>query len=65
LENNRRRCFSLEEKLGDCNAARGLGLQELEIGIPGMGAVEREEIKGNCRFRVAPCLLVWSRMAAG
>jgi len=43
--------FSLVEKLSIATQLSGLGVPELEIGIPAMGAVEREEI-GNCRFGV-------------
>ena len=54
--------FSLEEKLEIATQLSGLGVQELEIGIPAMGAVEREEIKAIAALGLPSTLLVWSRM---
>jgi homocitrate synthase NifV len=54
--------FSLDEKLTIATQLSGLGVQELEIGIPAMGAVEREEIRAIAALGLPPALLVWSRM---
>ncbi len=54
--------FSLDEKLAIATQLAGLGVQELEIGIPAMGAVEREEIKAIAALKLPAKLLVWSRM---
>ncbi|MEI7996929.1 MAG: homocitrate synthase [Methylococcaceae bacterium] len=54
--------FSLMEKLEIATQLSGLGVQELEIGIPAMGAVEREEIKAIAALGLPSTLLVWSRM---
>jgi homocitrate synthase NifV len=54
--------FSLAEKLTIATQLAGLGVQELEIGIPAMGAVEREEIKAIAALGLPATLLVWSRM---
>ena len=54
--------FSLMEKLAIATQLSGLGVQELEIGIPAMGAVEREEIKAIAALGLPSTLLVWSRM---
>ncbi|MEQ1739899.1 MAG: homocitrate synthase [Methyloglobulus sp.] len=54
--------FSLGEKLAIATQLSGLGVPELEIGIPAMGAVEREEIKAIAALGLPSKLLVWSRM---
>jgi homocitrate synthase NifV len=54
--------FSLPEKLEIATQLAALGVQELEIGIPAMGAVEREEIQAIAALGLASELLVWGRM---
>jgi homocitrate synthase NifV len=54
--------FTLEEKLDIARQLAGLGVPELEIGIPAMGAVEREEIQAIAALKLPSKLVVWSRM---
>lgn len=54
--------FSLEEKLAIAGQLATLGVPELEIGIPAMGAQEREEIRAIAALKLPSNLLVWSRM---
>ncbi|CAA9891327.1 Homocitrate synthase [Candidatus Methylobacter favarea] len=54
--------FSLDEKLIIAAQLAGLGVSELEIGIPAMGPVEQEEIKAIAALGLPAKLLVWSRM---
>jgi homocitrate synthase NifV len=54
--------FSLEEKLAIARQLSALGVPELEIGIPAMGAQERSEIKAIAELKLPSNLLVWSRM---
>ena len=54
--------FSLEEKLSIATQLANLGIPELEVGIPAMGAIEREEIKAIAALNLPAKLLVWSRM---
>jgi homocitrate synthase NifV len=54
--------FSLAEKLAIAGQLSALGVPELEIGIPAMGAQERDEIKAIAALKLPSNLLVWSRM---
>jgi len=54
--------FSLEEKVEIATRLDRLGVPELEIGIPAMGAREREEIRALAGLGLKARLLVWSRM---
>jgi len=54
--------FSLDEKLAIAARLAALGVPELEIGIPVMGEVERDEIKAIAALGLPARLLVWSRM---
>lgn len=55
--------FTLEEKLAIATALDGLGVQELEIGIPAMGAEECEDIRTLASLDLNAELLVWCRMS--
>ncbi len=54
--------FSLAEKLDIATRLSALGVPELEIGIPAMGAMEREEIQAIAASNLPSQLVVWSRM---
>ncbi len=54
--------FSLEEKIDIASRLDRLGVPELEIGIPAMGAREREEIRALAGLGLKARLLVWARM---
>ncbi|MCG2576906.1 homocitrate synthase [Dechloromonas sp. XY25] len=54
--------FSLDEKLDIARQLAAIGVPELEVGIPAMGDEERESIRAVANLKLAPRLMVWSRM---
>jgi homocitrate synthase NifV len=56
--------FSVDEKMQIASRLDALGVPELEIGIPAMGAAERDSIRAVSAMDIKATLLVWSRMRA-
>lgn len=56
--------FSLDEKLEIARQLATAGVPELEVGIPAMGAEERESIRAVAALGLGCGLMVWSRMHA-
>jgi len=56
--------FSLEEKVEIARALDALGVPELEVGIPSMGADERQGIRAIAVLGLEAGLMVWARMSS-
>ena len=56
--------FSRDEKVAIARALDGLGVREMEIGIPVMGEDERDDIRAIVELGLEAELMVWSRMHA-
>ena len=54
--------FNLGEKLAIVQRLDALGVPELEVGIPAMGAQERENIRAVASLGLKARLMVWCRM---
>jgi len=54
--------FSVEEKIAIARQLDALGVPEMEVGIPAMGAVECESIRAVSSLGLSSRLMVWSRM---
>jgi len=57
--------FSAEERIAIARALGAAGVPEMEIGIPAMGAEERENIRAIAALGLPARLMVWSRMHEG
>lgn len=56
--------FTADEKLAIAQALAGAGVREMEIGVPAMGAAEREVIRAIVALRLPARLMVWCRLSA-
>jgi len=54
--------FSPDEKLAIASRLNAIGVPELEVGIPAMGAEERAAIRAVAALGLKARLMVWSRM---
>lgn len=54
--------FTLDEKLAIATQLDALGVPELEVGIPAMGEVEREDICAIAALNLSSELVAWGRM---
>ncbi len=56
--------FTAEEKISIAVALSDIGVQEMEVGIPVMGAEEQEVIRSICSLELPSRFMVWGRMRA-
>jgi len=56
--------FTRAEKLALACELDALGVPEMEVGIPAMGEMERDDIRALVDQRLRPRLMVWSRLQA-
>lgn len=54
--------FSVDEKLAIARCLDGIGVPELEVGIPAMGVEECDSIRAVAGLHLQARLMVWSRM---
>lgn len=54
--------FTLDEKLAIAQKLDGMGVHEMEIGIPAMGEAERESIRAIAALGLKARLMVWARL---
>lgn len=54
--------FNVQEKVAIAGALAGIGVPELEVGIPAMGPAEREAIRAVAAQGLPSRLMVWCRM---
>lgn len=54
--------FTLDEKLAIATRLDALGVPELEVGIPAMGEVERDDIRALAALNLSAELVAWGRM---
>lgn len=55
--------FTADEKLAIARALSDAGVREMEIGVPAMGAAEREVIRAIVALRLPARLMVWCRLS--
>src|SRR5690554_3731037 len=54
--------FTLDEKCAIATRLDALGVPELEVGIPAMGEVERDDIRALAALNLSAELVAWGRM---
>lgn len=57
--------FSRDEKMKIAHLLSECGVSEIEVGTPGMGAEEKEDIRAIARMGIHPTLIAWARAMEG